>query len=118
MSPAIASTPSGSSLLPDGIAVLERGWLSANNILLTDPEGRCGAALVDSGYCTHAAQTVALVQARLPPGTPLALLVNTHLHSDHCGGNAAMQAHFAGLRTLIPPGQAALVRDWDPDALS
>lgn len=113
--------PASPALLPPGITVLERGWLSANNILLTDPGGAAdgdGAALVDSGYCTHAAQTLALVQAALPPGQPLALLANTHLHSDHCGGNAALQARFPGLCTLIPPGQAALVRDWNPDALS
>ncbi|WP_311223109.1 MULTISPECIES: MBL fold metallo-hydrolase [unclassified Acidovorax] len=101
--------------LPAGITVLERGWLSANNIVLCGPED---AALVDSGYCTHAEQTVALVQASLGEGLPLATLVNTHLHSDHCGGNAALQAAFPSLRTLIPPGQAAHVREWNPDALS
>lgn len=103
-----------SALLPDGITVLERGWLSANNIVLAGPQD---AALVDSGYCTHAAQTVALVTASLG-GLPLRTLANTHLHSDHCGGNAALQAAFPALHTLVPPGQAAHVRDWNPDALS
>ena len=40
------------------------------------------------------------------PERPLDLLLNTHLHSDHCGGNAALQARHPGVRTLIPPGQA------------
>ena len=100
--------------LPPEITVLERGWLSANNILFT---GRQGTALVDSGYCAHAEQTVALVQASLD-GRPLDRLLNTHLHSDHCGGNAALQRAWPALRTAIPPGQAAHVRDWDPYALS
>ncbi|HEY0200873.1 MAG TPA: MBL fold metallo-hydrolase [Burkholderiaceae bacterium] len=93
--------------------VIERGWLSANGILFT---GMHSTALVDSGYCTHAAQTVELVRGAL--GTrPLDLLLNTHLHSDHCGGNAALQAAWPGLRTAIAPGQAEQVRQWDAQAL-
>ncbi len=97
-----------------GLIFLERGWLSANNIVLV---GDGGCALVDSGYHSHSGQTLALVGHALQ-GRSLDLLVNTHLHSDHCGGNAALQGEYPGLRTLIPPGQAAQVRDWDPDALS
>ena len=44
--------------LPESLLVLERGWLSANNILCFDGDR---ATLVDSGYVTHAAQTVDLV---------------------------------------------------------
>lgn len=105
---------SGLPTLPPGLTVLERGWLSSNNILI---QGAAGAALIDSGYHTHAPQTLALVSAALG-GQPLDLLLNTHLHSDHCGGNAALQAIYPGLRTLIPPGQAPFVRDWDAYALS
>lgn len=100
--------------LPPEITVFERGWLSANNVLIADATR---AVLVDSGYCTHAAQTVALVEDALQ-GRPLDLLLNTHLHSDHCGGNAALQARWPTLRTCIPPGQLAQVRAWDPVALS
>lgn len=100
--------------LPSAITVLERGWLSSNNILIT---GRHTTAMIDSGYCTHAPQTLALVQASLQ-GRALDVLVNTHLHSDHCGGNALLQAHYPALQTLIPPGLSAHVRDWDPHALT
>lgn len=100
--------------LPPGMHVLERGWLSANNILFT---GGDKTVLVDSGYCTHAPQTLALVEAVLGP-RPLDILINTHLHSDHCGGNAALQARYPALRTLIPPGHAQQVADWDPVALT
>ena len=106
--------------LPPGITVFERGWLSANNILLRGRHGGQGSgstALIDTGYCTHATQTVALVQQALG-AQPLDLLLNTHLHSDHCGGNAALQQRYPAARTLIPPGQAAHVRHWDADALS
>ena len=100
--------------LPAGITVFERGWLSANNILF---QGRDGTALVDSGYCTHAEQTLALIGGALG-SRPLDLLLNTHLHSDHCGGNAAVQSRYAAVQTRIPPGQAEHVRNWDPVALS
>ena len=100
--------------LPAGVQVFERGWLSANNSLLT---GDGPTALIDSGYCTHAPQTLALVGQGLQ-GRPLDLLLNTHLHSDHCGGNAALQAAHPGVRTWIPPGHLQQVRDWDPVALT
>ena len=100
--------------LPHGVTVLERGWLSSNNILIC---GRESSALIDSGYCTHAKQTLSLVEAALA-GNKLDVLVNTHLHSDHCGGNAALQNSYPDLMTLIPPGMAEHVRSWDPQALT
>ena len=101
-------------LLPAGLHVLERGWLSSNNVLFLGDEQ---TALVDSGYATHSAQTLALVE-RLLAGRSLDRLLNTHLHSDHCGGNAALQARYRAVRTAIPPGEAAAVRSWDEDQLS
>jgi glyoxylase-like metal-dependent hydrolase (beta-lactamase superfamily II) len=97
-----------------GLTVLERGWLSSNNVLLHG-DGR-GAVLVDAGHMRHAAQTVALVRHALR-GEALSRIVNTHLHSDHCGGNAALQRAF-GCRISIPPGQFAAVQAWDEVALS
>jgi glyoxylase-like metal-dependent hydrolase (beta-lactamase superfamily II) len=104
--------------LPDHWHFLERGWLSANNTLInTGDHSDGGWLMIDSGYFTHKAQTLALVQHTLA-GAPLAHLVNTHLHSDHCGGNALLQSQFAGLRTHIPPGHADEVRSWDANALT
>ena len=103
-----------SNLLPQDIRVFERGWLSSNNVLLL---GRDNTALVDSGYVTHAPQTLALVQSALGDRA-LDQLLNTHVHSDHCGGNAALQARYPALRTAIPPGLAEAVQKWDVDALT
>ena len=89
--------------------VFERGWLSSNCIFFDDSTT---SALVDSGYSTHSAQTLELIALKL--GTrPLDFLINSHLHSDHCGGNAALQAKYAELVTVIPPGQSDLVKVWD-----
>lgn len=103
----------GAVPLPPTLAVLERGWLSSNNIVFDD-----GAAVsvVDTGYGTQADQTVQLLR-HAARGKPLARVINTHLHSDHVGGNAALQAAF-GATVLIPPGQAAAVDRWDEEALS
>jgi len=99
---------------PDGVIFWERGWLSSNNTLLIDPDQ---AILIDSGYWTHSDQTLALLQSAL--GTrPLTGLVNTHLHSDHCGGNAALQQAYPACFTQVPPGHADFVSQWDPVALS
>ena len=108
------ATPVEARLAQLGVTVFERGWLSSNNVLVQGDES---TALVDSGYCTHGHQTVELVKHSLQTRA-LDLLLNTHLHSDHCGGNAALQAHFPQLRTLIPPGQAHAVAQWDPVALT
>jgi glyoxylase-like metal-dependent hydrolase (beta-lactamase superfamily II) len=100
--------------LPDGLSVFVRGWLSSNNILF---KGSGQTALVDSGYCTHAEQTLALIRKALG-GRSLDLLLNTHLHSDHCGGNSAIQSAYPDVQTLVPPGLAEHVRNWDPVALT
>ncbi|SHM10926.1 MBL fold metallo-hydrolase [Rhizobacter sp. OV335] len=101
--------------LPAGIAVLERGWLSSNNVLLHGSPGD-GAVLVDSGHCLHAPQTLALVTQALA-GASLARIVNTHLHSDHCGGNATLQRAL-GAAVTVPQASWQTVQAWDEDALS
>ena len=103
--------------LPAGMSVLERGWLSANSIVfLPVADDSEGAAVVDTGYVSHAAQTLALMESQLGD-LPLARILNTHLHSDHCGGNALLQQRWPAVQTLIAPGQAQLVRQWDAEAL-
>lgn len=98
--------------LPPQIRVLERGWLSSNNILIDNGDA---CALVDSGYHAHAAQTLSLLQHALA-GKPLTWLINTHCHSDHMGGNAAVQRAYA-CRTSIPVGEAPAIAAWDDATL-
>lgn len=98
--------------LPASLLVIERGWLSANNILAFEGETAC---LVDSGYVSHADQTVALLEQALA-GRRLSTLYNTHSHSDHIGGNAALQSRFA-CEIVVPSGLDATIGEWDEDAL-
>lgn len=99
-----------------GLTVFERGWLSSNNLLVHAAPGEAGAWLVDTSHVNHAAQTLSLVQQALA-GRPLAAIANTHLHSDHCGGNAFLQRAL-GAQVAVPPGQAEAVRSWDDAVLS
>ena len=100
------------SALPPQVRVIVRDWLNANHILL---KGRDRTVLADSGYGRDATITLAKVSAELA-GRPLDWLVNTHCHSDHMGGNAAVRrAH--GCRLSIPVGEAPLIDAWDEQTL-
>lgn len=96
------------------LIVLQRGWLSSNNVVIGDGEDQ--AVLVDTGYCTHAEQTLSLVQSALGERR-LSAILNTHLHSDHCGGNARLVERYR-VPVLIPPGQFDAASRWDESALS
>jgi glyoxylase-like metal-dependent hydrolase (beta-lactamase superfamily II) len=106
----------GSYLLPPGIDIFERGWLSANNIFLY---GDADVSLVDSGYCSHQELTVDLVSNALKQNglKSLRKVVNTHLHSDHCGGNAALSKKL-DCEIWIPEAEAIAVQAWDNNLLS
>jgi glyoxylase-like metal-dependent hydrolase (beta-lactamase superfamily II) len=99
--------------LPPGVRFIERDWLSSNGVLFL---GEGPATLLDTGYHKHRHLTRAITE-RLLAGRPLEQLICTHLHSDHCGGNAELQRTWDCL-TWIPEGCAAAVRHWDEDALT
>lgn len=98
-----------------GATVFERGWLSSNNVLF---RAGCaaGATLIDSGYWSHQHQTVELIRRALGTAS-LERLLNTHLHSDHCGGNAAVHEAF-GCRVFVPEKEFEKVLRWDEASLT
>jgi glyoxylase-like metal-dependent hydrolase (beta-lactamase superfamily II) len=101
-------------LLPPQVHVFVRDWLSANNVLLKSPAGH---VLVDTGYVRHAPLTLALLASPRGLGAePLAQVVNTHCHSDHMGGNAAV-ARAYGCGVAVPEGEVAAIEAWDGKAL-
>ena len=103
-----------STHLPPQVHVFVRDWLSSNQVLL---KGRDGNVLIDSGYARHVPLTLALLATRQGLGdSPLARLVNTHCHSDHMGGNAAIKARY-GCPIALPVGEAALIDAWDEQTL-
>ena len=103
----------GSEVVASTMRVLERGWVSSNNVVLFDADH--SATLVDTGYVTHGEQTLQLVRHALD-GRQLTRIINTHLHSDHCGGNALLSREL-GATITIPPGHAEAVQRWDDASL-
>jgi glyoxylase-like metal-dependent hydrolase (beta-lactamase superfamily II) len=99
---------------PPQLHVFIRDWLSANNVLL---KSRDGHVLIDSGYVRHAPLTLALLAGERGLGdAPLAWLVNTHCHSDHVGGNAALVRRYE-CPVAVPAAEAPLLERWDTKAL-
>lgn len=90
--------------LPSWVQWEQRAFPNANLLLL---HGR-QPALVDSGFVAHAGETLRWAHAH---AGALALVVNTHWHSDHVGGNAALQAAGAGIAASGPDADAVRRRD-------
>jgi len=85
--------------------------LNCNQVVLREPGDN---VLIDSGYCTHRERTLELVAGPAGlEGEPLERLINTHCHTDHMGGNAAI-ASAHGCRVTIPVGEAKHVNPWTP----
>ena len=104
--------------LPQSLRFIQRDWLSCNQILLCDQMHSAGGfyTLIDTGYVKHQALTLQIVQHLMGTGQ-LKRIINTHLHSDHCGGNALLSAK-TGCEIVIPQGSWADVQQWDMQALS
>lgn len=101
--------------LPDTLRFIERDWLSSNQVVGIDGDE---ATVVDTGYAKHAALTVELIRHLLAEADArLARVVNTHLHSDHCGGNRALVDAF-GCTVTIPHASAPDVDAWDESRLT
>lgn len=95
--------------LPESIRVLVRGWLNCNQILLADGDAQ---VLIDSGYHTHSRQTLALLERHCQQ---LSRLINTHGHSDHVGGNAAVAERY-GCPITVSALEAPDLDPWDDEA--
>jgi glyoxylase-like metal-dependent hydrolase (beta-lactamase superfamily II) len=99
--------------LPSSIKFIERDWLSANHILAFD---EAGATLVDTGYNKHKFLTKAIINRALE-GKPLQRVMNTHLHADHCGGNALLNSTHR-CEIGVPEASWLDVTQWDETALT
>ena len=99
-------------MLPANIAFIERDWLSANHVMFHNGDS---ATLIDSGYGKFNDVTIEKVDAALSEwGVPsLDRIINTHIHSDHIGGNAALQRLHAGCSITVPVDEQPALVNWD-----
>ena len=94
------------------MSFIERDWLSANHVMFRD-DGN--ATLIDSGYGKFNDITFAKVDAVLDDwGNPsLNRIINTHIHSDHIGGNAELQRAHPGCSITVPVDEQPALVNWD-----
>ncbi|XYH93607.1 MBL fold metallo-hydrolase [Sorangium sp. So ce1128] len=104
--------------LPSHITFLQRGVLNSNSVVVHEPDG---FLVFDTGYFTGArALERAIAEQAGRPLAELAMIVNTHAHPDHTGGNAYLQERSGCEivtsdidRMLIESGDpVTLMRDW------
>ena len=88
--------------LPPWVTWQQRPFPDANLLLL--PGGN--PTLVDSGFVGHEGQTADWVHAHTGQ-----LVVNTHWHADHVGGNGMLQTRGAGIAASAADGDAVARRD-------
>ena len=102
-------------ILPPGIAFIQRDWLSANHVVFRDGDQGMSATLIDSGYGKFNDVTIAKVDAVLNGwnGATLDRIIITHIHSDHIGGNAALQRRHAGCSISVPIDEQSALVNWD-----
>jgi glyoxylase-like metal-dependent hydrolase (beta-lactamase superfamily II) len=98
-------TPGDASLLPHWLRWQVRPFPDSNLLLLPGPH----PALIDTGFVGSAMQTRDWAEAQA--GRRIELVVNTHWHSDHVGGNAALQATGAAIAASAPDADAVRRRD-------
>ena len=88
--------------LPDNVRFITRGWLNSNSILFLGES----PILIDTGYETHAQQTMDLIHANEVSVADLATIVHTHCHSDHIGGTQLLREKSKA-KTAMHPVEAA-----------
>lgn len=94
--------------LPDDVRFISRGWLNSNSILFRGNT----PILIDTGYESHAQQTMQLIEANGVSVRDLALIVHTHCHSDHIGATHALAAQ-SNAKTAMHAIEAAWVNAGD-----
>ncbi|PKN28704.1 MAG: hypothetical protein CVU64_11965 [Deltaproteobacteria bacterium HGW-Deltaproteobacteria-21] len=77
---------------------IERGYLNGNHFLLRGEQ----PILVDTGYLGDFTRTRALLEGMGVDLSSVRLIVNTHTHCDHIGGNAIIQ-EMSGCEVALHP---------------
>lgn len=91
-------------------SLLRRPYPNANVVLLHGPR----PVLVDTGHAGDVAALFAWLRDEGVAPDSLALVVNTHHHSDHVGGNPALQA--LGVPLATGAAEAEAINRRDPEA--
>lgn len=100
-------------MLPYPLVPFQRPFPSANGVLVLGEE----PVLIDSGFGSDFGETERLLREANVPPESLHLVVNTHYHCDHAGGNHALQTRY-GVPVAAHRWEGTLVNHRDRDACS
>ncbi len=89
---------------PSWLTFFQRTFPSANMALIRGNQ----PVLVDTGFGADLAATESLLRDAGVPPEQLSLIVNTHYHCDHTGGNSGLQARY-GIPVAAHAWDAAVV---------
>lgn len=98
---------------PDWFHFWQRPFPSANTLLIEDEK----PVLIDSGFGRDVPTLLRWLQRSTVAPERLWLLVNTHYHSDHVGGNAHLQSHFQ-IHIAAHRWEGQLINNHNPEAWS
>lgn len=73
--------------------------------------------LIDTGFGSNVKETEQLIKEAGVSPEELHLIVNTHYHSDHVGGNSYFQKNY-GVKIAAHKWEANLINSCDPEACS
>lgn len=93
------------------VVFFQRKFPSANMVLIKDQL----PLLIDTGFGSDAQDTEQLIRAAGVSPEDLHLIVNTHYHSDHAGGNSHLQKNY-GIKIAAHKWEAHLVNSCDAEA--
>lgn len=96
---------------PEPFVFFQRSFPSANMALIKGER----PVLIDSGFGADFAETEYLLRESGTPPEEITLIVNTHYHCDHAGGNSAFQREH-GIPVAAHRWEAALVNRRDREA--
>jgi hydroxyacylglutathione hydrolase len=91
-----------------GLYFIERGYLNGNHFVLPGPE----PVLIDTAYYSGWERTRAELDALGVEPARVRLIINTHTHSDHIGGNHRIQK-ASGCQVALHPLGAGYIRKND-----
>lgn len=96
---------------PDWLVFFQRTFPSANMVLVYGER----PVLIDTGFGSDWATTAELLLAAGMPPERIGLIVNTHYHCDHAGGNHALQSGY-DIPVAASAFDAALINERHVDA--
>lgn len=98
---------------PEWLTFFEREYPSANMVLIRGER----PVLVDTGFGSDLPATERLLREAGAPPESLYLIVNTHYHCDHAGGNSGLQRRY-NLPVAAHRWEAQLINHRDLEACS